>query len=413
MVGSRLRAFTALKDDALLVLGPRRIAPVVCPASNSNSAISILTSVGFRQLTSTDYVEAVHLLRPDIVLGMADYVSHQRSSMRRMGKMADRTLIWTKQMIQGLSSVRLDGVDEEETARCKEDNDDDAAARPAFFAPILPISREEQSYYLDALEDQDECRSYISGLAIHDVTLIPQLPPSLESLPRLSLDESATTPQALLYHVSLGVDIVVTNMIGTATDDGIALDFTFPAPVAVDPESTDSPPSPSPPPSSSSSSSAAAAVHQSDDDVVTMTSIHGQALGHNLWLPHHATSLAPLSRECTCYTCRHHHRAYVHHLLIAGEMLAWVLLQVHNLHVLDLFFDGVRGGIRLGVFDAHRSAFETAYRPDLPTVTGIRPRYVYSTYPFPLFFSSLPPLTTDGTLPIPFSSIFLVRRRSH
>ena len=316
------------------------------------------------------------MLRPDIVLGMADYVSHQRSSTQRIEKMGDRTLAWTKQMIQGLLSERVDDPEKEETVWEKDDDAAAAAAaRPAFFAPILPISPEEQSYYLDHLGDPNECQSEISGLAIHDVTLIPQLPPSLKSLPRLSLDESATTPQALLYHISLGVDIVVTTIVGTATDDGIALDFTFPAPVAVNAEPMDGRPLSSP-------------VHQRDDDdhddATTTTGVDGQALGHNLWLPQHATSLAPLRRQCTCYTCRHHHRAYVHHLLMAGEMLAWVLLQLHNLHVLDLFFDGVRRAIGLGLLDAQRSAFERAYRSDLPTVTGIRPRYVRS-----LTFSSL------------------------
>ena len=33
---------------------------------------------------------------------------------------------------------------------------------------------------------------------------------------------------------------------------------------------------------------------------------------------------------CSCHACQNHHRAYIHHLLVAHEMLADVLLHVHN-----------------------------------------------------------------------------------
>lgn len=38
------------------------------------------------------------------------------------------------------------------------------------------------------------------------------------------------------------------------------------------------------------------------------------------------TDFRPLLPSCKCYTCRNHTRAYIHHLLVAHEMLATVLL---------------------------------------------------------------------------------------
>ena len=42
-------------------------------------------------------------------------------------------------------------------------------------------------------------------------------------------------------------------------------------------------------------------------------------------------------------------------------MLAWTLLQIHNFHVLSLFFSAVRHSIRNGTFDADRQAFHDYY----------------------------------------------------
>ena len=40
----------------------------------------------------------------------------------------------------------------------------------------------------------------------------------------------------------------------------------------------------------------------------------------------------PLDEACSCYTCRTFSRAYLRHLAISGEMLAGILLSLHNIH---------------------------------------------------------------------------------
>jgi queuine tRNA-ribosyltransferase len=44
----------------------------------------------------------------------------------------------------------------------------------------------------------------------------------------------------------------------------------------------------------------------------------------------HRRDPAPLESGCSCYTCRHFSRAYLHHLFIAQEMLGPTLLSLHN-----------------------------------------------------------------------------------
>jgi queuine tRNA-ribosyltransferase len=46
----------------------------------------------------------------------------------------------------------------------------------------------------------------------------------------------------------------------------------------------------------------------------------------------YAQHFAPIEQECTCWTCRHFSLAYLHHLFKAGELTAYALATVHNLH---------------------------------------------------------------------------------
>lgn len=91
-------------------------------------------------------------------------------------------------------------------------------------------------------------------------------------------------------------------------------------------------------------------------------------------LPIHATDKQGLMAGCTCYACTKHSRAYVRHLLTAKEMLAWTLLQLHNIHVMHDFFAGVRASIVNKTFEADCAAFEAAYAAELPEASGIGPR---------------------------------------
>ncbi len=42
--------------------------------------------------------------------------------------------------------------------------------------------------------------------------------------------------------------------------------------------------------------------------------------------------IEPIDPECTCYTCRHYSRAYLRHLYLSKELLAYRLNTIHNVH---------------------------------------------------------------------------------
>jgi queuine tRNA-ribosyltransferase len=65
----------------------------------------------------------------------------------------------------------------------------------------------------------------------------------------------------------------------------------------------------------------------------------------------HKTDTGPLDPSCTCYTCAHFSRAYLHHLFRAREILGSMLNTIHNLHFYQTIMAGMREAIARGSLD--------------------------------------------------------------
>jgi queuine tRNA-ribosyltransferase len=65
----------------------------------------------------------------------------------------------------------------------------------------------------------------------------------------------------------------------------------------------------------------------------------------------------PLDPECGCYTCRHHSKAYLRHLFMAGEMTAGVLNTLHNLSFYLDTMRRIRDAIAFRTFNRFRQEF--------------------------------------------------------
>lgn len=58
----------------------------------------------------------------------------------------------------------------------------------------------------------------------------------------------------------------------------------------------------------------------------------------------------PVDKNCSCHVCRHYSRAYIHHLVKAGEVLGWHLLTHHNLAYYHRLMVEIRENILAGTF---------------------------------------------------------------
>jgi queuine tRNA-ribosyltransferase len=69
----------------------------------------------------------------------------------------------------------------------------------------------------------------------------------------------------------------------------------------------------------------------------------------------------PLQEDCACYACRRFTRAYLRHLFMAEELLAYRLFTVHNLHFFLRLMAAMRDAIARGDFAAFRAGFLARY----------------------------------------------------
>jgi queuine tRNA-ribosyltransferase len=69
------------------------------------------------------------------------------------------------------------------------------------------------------------------------------------------------------------------------------------------------------------------------------------------------TDTAPIDPACTCYTCRHYSRAYLRHLYLSREILAYRLNTLHNIHYYIDLMRQMRKAIMHDAFDDFRKTF--------------------------------------------------------
>ena len=78
----------------------------------------------------------------------------------------------------------------------------------------------------------------------------------------------------------------------------------------------------------------------------------------------------PIDPECDCYACRYYDRAYIRHLLVAGEGLGHRLVSIHNLRFLIALAGTSRAHIRCGTFSGWARDWLEGYRAARVSFTG-------------------------------------------
>ena len=74
----------------------------------------------------------------------------------------------------------------------------------------------------------------------------------------------------------------------------------------------------------------------------------------------HKDDPGPLDEACDCPTCGSYSRAYLHHLVMAKEILGPMLLSWHNLH----YYQDLMADLRRAVNEGALAAFEAAFRAE-------------------------------------------------
>jgi queuine tRNA-ribosyltransferase len=82
----------------------------------------------------------------------------------------------------------------------------------------------------------------------------------------------------------------------------------------------------------------------------------------NLRNARHADDDAPIDRGCTCNCCRSYSRAYLHHVVRSGEIIASILLTWHNLTFFQDFLRAFRNAVCNQTVSQFSAEFLTNYR---------------------------------------------------
>lgn len=75
----------------------------------------------------------------------------------------------------------------------------------------------------------------------------------------------------------------------------------------------------------------------------------------------YALDESPLDSECTCYTCTHHTKAYLHHLVRSNEILGAMLMTQHNIHYYNDLMSAIRNDIKNRCLNESGTAYKMVF----------------------------------------------------
>ncbi|XP_054893217.1 queuine tRNA-ribosyltransferase accessory subunit 2 isoform X2 [Poeciliopsis prolifica] len=283
----------------------------------TNKTVSVWGSGGRIELTVAKYMALQRTVQPDWYQTMADGETRQTGiSRKRVRKSVDRSLahldecLLVHQKSQELEGVSVFGVVEggdilEERLR---------SARETAKRPVA-------GFCLDGFQNGAMDQALRSQLI---TAVTKELP---EDKPRLL--QGVGRPDEVLACIEAGVDLFEGFFPFQATERGCALSFRFN--ITSDPESA-----------VADEEQHAAGETQSNGDLNCDDQTHTTRFEMDLKDKRYQGDFRPLVEGCGCYCCRNHQRAYVHHLLMTNELLAGVLLMIHNTSHYHSFFRAVR-----------------------------------------------------------------------
>ncbi|KAL4559662.1 hypothetical protein LXL04_031805 [Taraxacum kok-saghyz] len=290
--------FIALPRDSILSLPE-------CSSSNKHGA-SFETPCGRFLVKPLEYMKMISSMKPDLWVSLADEV-HASVTVKRNKASVDRTIRWLDDCISlkstdgALFGSIVGGSSIEERQHCAQE----------------VAKRNVSGFYLGGfgLGDNVDERSKL----LHAVTdLLPKEKP--RQVCGLGL------PEEVLQGVAAGIDLFDSMYIYHLTLGGFALIFPLDG----------------------------KCKQVWDSQQIAMGS-DGTKI--NLKATIYRKDTSRIVDGCICYTCQNHTKAYINHLLNVHEMLAQILLEIHNTHHYLCFFRVIREAIREGRFAELRHTF--------------------------------------------------------
>ncbi|KMZ64795.1 putative Queuine tRNA-ribosyltransferase [Zostera marina] len=304
-----VRRMVGLQGNYLFFASPRDSIECLPSSESSNKfGPSFETPCGRHLVKPAKYVEMVSALNPDVWVSLADEVpawvlaKRNRTSVYRTVKWLDECIALNPKNEMMLLGAIVGGSSIEERKRCAKE----VSLRnvSGFWIGGFGYGEgiEERPALLDAIMENlpDDKMRQISGF---------ELPEILEG-------------------IASGIDLFDSKYIYHLTVGGFALVFPLNG------------------------------VNEYEDEVDSQTCDFGSdGTKINLRATIYRKDTSSIVDNCECYTCQNHTRAYINHLINTHEMLAQILLEIHNTHHYLGFFCSIRDAIKRGEFNIFYKKF--------------------------------------------------------
>ncbi|KAA8538758.1 hypothetical protein F0562_028346 [Nyssa sinensis] len=302
MLGLHEYGFAAVLRDSVVCLPE-------CDSTNKTGA-SFETPCGRLLIKPVEYMEMISSLKPDLWATLADEVPAWVSEKRNRTSV-DRTVKWLDDCMRlsmtggDVFGAIVGGSSIEERQRCAQEVVRRSVSGFWIGGFGLGESMDERFTLLTAVTDNlpAEKPRQICGLGL---------------------------PEEVLQGIAAGIDLFDSTYIYHLTIGGFAL--TFPL----------------------DGIKRHVSKHVSHSQLSDIGRDHTKI---NLKATIYRKDTSPIVDGCNCYTCQNHTKAYINHLLNVHEMLAQILLEIHNTHHYLGFFRMIREAIHEGRFEQFRQKF--------------------------------------------------------
>nr|XP_022325988.1 queuine tRNA-ribosyltransferase accessory subunit 2-like isoform X2 [Crassostrea virginica] len=300
--------FTAL-EDFLVYISVQDMGVDVPSGYNTTAGTAVWNKGGKKLIDPELFVKCQESFQPTFYQALSDSDTDKNSGKKRATKAVDRTLNFLDDVLdlhKKSERLREVGVFGSVVGGfCKQERIRSARETAA---------RDVDGYVIEGFLAQNEkCKDFnvgdIKNLCDEMFQILP------EEKPRLM--HAVWSPDRVVLALELGIDIFDSCYPWLVTEHGKALVFSF---------SFDKNP-------------------ENDKE-------HNLTEGFEISLKDKSMMedfRAPLP-GCSCYTCRSFTRSYIHHLLNTSELLASVLLMIHNFHHYFEFFEALRSSLKTDQF---------------------------------------------------------------
>ncbi|PVU90267.1 hypothetical protein BB559_000111 [Furculomyces boomerangus] len=276
----------------------------------SNKYLPAETSGGLRRVTPEIYSQILKTHKPDIYVTLADYIFSSKEELekgKRIEKSVSRTLKW---------------YDECDVDQISEDS--------GVFIPLMgSINKHQRTLYAQKISEKK-----FDGVVICDhgikIDILEQLELAKQSLEHIDHSKlrymlGFSSPDEILLGIHNGMDLFLSTYPYAVTEQGFASLYKF----------------------------------DISENTTELGADNSTIL--DLWNESMRDDFGPIVKGCECYACKNHTRAYINHLLNTQEMLATVLLQIHNQYTYEKFFEDIRKSISEQNFFEKSKAFLSFY----------------------------------------------------